>query len=193
MKRQLIFAGLAAIVFLLLAYISVTVAAPNNAPLLQAGEMEPNNEFDEANGVDVPGYVTGVVSNTDEVDYFVMDAEVGSQYRASLNVLHSTDDISLMMRVYNGDEQFIDSSSSSISWTAYKSSYYVRVEAFLAYTATAQSASYRLDIDRLAETPTPTATPEVPDTPTPTASPTPIPGEDSYEQNDSFDQVYTCR
>jgi len=193
MKRQLIFAGLAAFAFLLLAYISATMAAPQNTPLLQSGETEPNDSFAEADEVDVPGYVTGVVSNTDEVDYFAMDTEIGRQYRANLNVLHSTDDISLLMRVYDGDEESIGSSSSSVSWTAYKSSHYVRIEAVIGTTATVQSASYRLDIDRLAETPTPTATPEVTDTPTPTASPTPSPGEDSYEQNDSFDQVYTMQ
>ena len=174
MRRQLIVAGLAMFAVLLFVFITATLAAPGNIPLLQSPEEEPNDSFDEADlrpKVPVPGYVTGVVSDTDAMDYFKMDTQVGHQYQASLSVLHTTGDLNLMMRLYNGDEGLIGSSSSSISWTAYQASHYIRVEALLATTTTVQTADYPLDIDELAATPTPTDTPVPTDTPGPTNTP----------------------
>lgn len=191
MRRQLIIIGAAtAFAILLLVSVSATVAAPSDAPMLQSAEVEPNDDFDTANPVSIPGYTTGVVSETDRLDYFETNTESGRQYQASLNVLYRTGNLALQICVYKGNGDVVGGcSNSSVSWTAYDESHYARVEALLSTTTTVQYAEYRLDIDRLARTPTPTATPV---TPTPTNTPLgPTPsGGDSYEVNDSFADAY---
>jgi hypothetical protein len=193
MKRQLIVVGLAAFALFVLASLSATVAAPENAPSLQTTETEPdNNDFDGADWISVPGYATGVISETDTLDYFEIDTVSGREYQASFSVLENTGKLNLRMRVYNGDRGLVETSSSSqsyasISWTAYQTLHYVRIEALPAVTTTVQSAQYRLDIDEFA-VPPPTDTPTP--TSTPTRTPTPIPNEDDYEPNDSFSEAH---
>ncbi len=195
MKRQFIVVGLAAFVLLLLTFISATLAAPGNAPLRQSPEQEPNDSFAEADArplVPVPGYVTGVVSETDTMDYFKMNNQNSHQYKVTLNVLGSTGNLQLMMRLYDGSKGLLGSSSSSISWTAYTTTHYVRVEALLASTTTVQSAQYRLDIDELAETPTPTPSSTPTASPTPTSTPPPsVTENDKYENN--YDQAHAYK
>ena len=189
MKRQLIAVGLAAFALLLFASISATVAAPRNIPLLQAGETEPNNNFEEADAVGVPGYVTGNAWNSiTDTDYFVMDTTVGREYQASLTI-DSPQGLNLRMVLYDGVQRYVktspsSSSNTSVSWTAYEDSHYIRVEAVTVSTTTLQTADYRLDVDEFAAPPEPT------DTPTPTNTPSPDPW-DEYEPNDSFDETYT--
>ncbi len=202
MRRQLIIvAGLAAFAILLLASISATLAAPNPVPLLQSGETEPNDDYDTADPVPVPGYVTGMVTDSDTLDYFVVDTDLVQQYRTTLNILNKTGGLNLKVTLYDGSRGFVDEDDSidggspSIQWTAYESTHYIVIEALRTITTTAQTAEYRLNINRIAETPTPTNTPIPTDTPTPTNTPiptdTPIPSSaDSYEDNNSFDQAY---
>jgi len=189
MKRQLVVVGLAVFALLLLAFISATLAAPGNVPLRQLPEQEPNDSFADADArplVPVPGYVTGVVSETDTMDYFKMNTESGHQYQATLNILGSTGNLKLMMRLYDGNQGLLGSDSSEISWTAYTTTHYVRIEALLASTTTVQSAQYRLDIDELAATPTPTASPAPTSTP-----PLSVTEKDKYEDNNDKDHAYT--
>lgn len=210
MRRQLIVMGLAVFAFLLFALISAAVAAPERFPSLQTPETEPNNELDYANSMgEVPGSVTGVVSNTNNVsltpdvnDCFVMSTTAGSRYQANLSILQNPLGLSVRIRLYDGSQNLIETSSSSsssasLSWTAYNNSHYIRVEALSVSTTTVVIATYQLDIDELAETPTPTnsstptVTPTPTDTPTPTPSPTLSPEDDDYEQNDDFNGAYT--
>ena len=207
MKRQFILIGLVAFAFLLLASISATLAAPGDKPLLQgSSETEPNNDFGTANTITVPGYATGSVSNTNNIsltpdtqDYYVMSNENGRQYQASLTVLQNPGDLTMRIRLYDGSRNLIETSSSSssdvsISWTAYTITHYVRVEALAVTTDTVLVATYQLDIDELAMTPTPTDTP-IP-TDTPVATPTSVSAGDNYENHDGFtdnnskDQAY---
>lgn len=162
------------------------------APLPQTAETEPNNDFDTADPFPVPGYATGQLTTgsptPDTMDYFSITTQVGSQYEASLTALSNPTGLLLRFRVYNSNRELLktsssSASSSSVSWTAYSTGHYIRVEA-LATTTTLQIASYRLDVDMIAPTPTP------PPTNTPTNTPTPETGEDDYEQNDDFNTAY---
>jgi hypothetical protein len=182
MKRQLIAVGLAVFALLVFAFITATLAAPGNVPSLQtAEESEPNDDFGSADPVDVPGYITGVVSNTDTLDYFRMDSQVDRMYQASFTVLENVGGVQLSMRIYDENQSLVKTSSSSlssarVSWTSYAASHYVRIEALLPNTTTQRTASYRLDMDEFAATPTPTNTP--------------IPGEDEYEPNNDRGSAY---
>ncbi|MCJ7738404.1 MAG: hypothetical protein MUQ10_14015, partial [Anaerolineae bacterium] len=179
MKRHLILVGVASFALLAFALLTAALASPERAFLLQAGETEPNNDFGSANSVPVPGAVTGVVSNTnyaapglDTQDYFRMETIAGRQYRATLSVLQNPGSMSIRIRLYNGDQTLVETSSSSpseasVTWTAYQDAHYVRVEALLVTTSTVLVANYQLDVDELASTPTPTNTP--------------LPGADDYE------------
>jgi len=163
-------------------FITATVAAPGNTPLLQMGETEPNDSFEEADVLAVPGYVIGAVSNapvTETIDYFVMNTTIGREYQASLTV-DSPQDLELRMVLYDGDRGYLQVSSSSsisarLSWSSDNDSHYIRVEAVTVSTSTVKTADYRLDIDLLAETPTPTYTP--------------VPSIGETEPNDSFDEA----
>ncbi len=183
MRRQLIAVGLAAFALLMFAFITATLAAPGNTPLLQVGETEPNDSFEEADSLAIPGYVIGVVSNTpvtETIDYFVMNTTIGREYQASLTV-DSPQDLKLRMVLYDGDRGYLQTSSSSstgasMSWSSDKDSHYIRVEAVTVSTSTVKSADYRLDIDLIAVTSTPTNTP--------------LPGEDDYEPNNDQGSAY---
>lgn len=192
-KRMLVLVGLGV---LLLVSISATMAAPLNAPFLQSTtETEPNNTFDEADLIFAPGYVVGEVSQDPDrpldevidVDFFVMDTIVGRQYQASLTI-NSPQDLRVRMVLYDGDRGYMKSSSSSatntsMSWTSNKASHYIKVEP-VPVTSTLQTASYRLDVDLVAETPTAT------DTATPTKTPVSASDADEYEPNNSLEEAY---
>lgn len=189
MRYHMVIAGLMAAAILLFVSISAVLARPGNAPWLQStSESEPNNGFDEADQVAIPGYITGAAKNTpitETLDYFVMDTEGGRKYQASLTI-ESPDGLHLRMSLWNGDRQWMETSSSSststeVSWTAATDSHYIRVEAVTVSTTTVKTANYRLDVFERAE---PT------DTPTPTSTPRPDPW-DEYEPNDGFNEART--
>jgi len=183
MRQHLVLIGVVSFALLLFALMGAALASHDPALLLQDAETEPNNDFSNADDVTSPGFVTGVLSNTnqtgivpDTLDYFQTNTIAGRQYRASLSVLQNPGGMSLLLRLYDGDRYLIDHSVSSpsnasITWTAYQDSHYVLVEALQVQTDTVLLANYRLDIDELASTPTPTSTP--------------LPGADDYEPNDS--------
>ena len=176
MKRQVIAIGLAALGLVLLAFIVATMAAPDEPPT----ETEPNNDFTQANPMGLS--IAGVLSNSqsfkpglDTVDFFTRTTTIGERYQANLTVLQNSGSMLLRMQLYNAEQDLIATSLSSASaaaldWTASASLHYVRVEALSVYTQTTVVANYRLDVNKLATTPTPTNTPE--------------PGEDAYEPND---------
>jgi len=182
MKRQLIVLGLAVFALLMFSFITATMAAPTGLSQLQGiEESEPNNDFDQADQIAIPGYVTGVLSNTDTLDYFRMNTTIEREYQASLTVTYNEGDLRLIMRLYDGGQNLVkvsssSSSSASMSWTAYQDSHYVRVQSLPVTTDTTQIAFYQLDIDEFAATPTPTNTP--------------LPGEDDYEPNNSRTSAY---
>jgi len=185
MKRQLIVVVLVTFALLLLAFLSATLAAPGNSPSLQTAETEPNDDFASADLVPVPGYATGGVSETDTVDYFRLTTVIGSNYQASLSTLNVTGGMSVRMRLYDGAQYLAGGPASTISWSAYTTTYYIRVDANLIVTTTTQSAQYRLDIDAIA--PTPTSLPS--STPTNTPPPSVTEG-DNYEPNNTFEGAY---
>lgn len=186
MKRQSVVAALAIGAFLLFAFITAALAAPASIPLLQAGETEPNNDYDSADSMTVGSYVTGEINPSTDLDYFVANTQAGREYQASLTIWDN-DDLKLRMILYNGSrdrvkESSASSSSTDITWMADHTSYYIRVEAATVSTVTAK---YRLDINQVAATATPTKTP------TPTATPVSEAEQDGYEPNNSFTEAYT--
>jgi hypothetical protein len=182
MKRQLITVGLAASAILAFASISATLAAPGSAPLAQAAESEPNDTFDDADTVPVPGYVTGVITRSvsaADTDLFVINTQIGREYRARLSIWTARP-LKLQMNLYNGDREYLETSPSSssyasITWTAYQDTHYIQIEALDPNTTTLQTAHYQLNIDQLAATPTYTP------------PPAPPPGES--EPNNTFDDA----
>ena len=183
MKRQLIAVGLAASAILVVASISATLAAPESAPLSPPVEAEPNDTFDDANPVPLSGYATGVITHgvsAADTDYFVISTQIGREYRARL-CIRTTGPLKLQMILYNGDREYLDTSSSSsiyatMSWTAYQDSHYVRIEALNPNTTTLQTANYQLNLDKVAATPT--------------ATNTPMPGKDDYEDNNDMSSAF---
>ena len=189
MRRQLVVVGLAVAVLLLFAFISATVAAPRKAQLFPTTEQEPNNDYYTANPVNVPGYVIGSITNmsVEETDFFTVTVEVGRPYQASLTI-NSLQGLQLRLNLYDGNRNRVGNPSSasssytSLSWTGSTLLHYIRVEAVTVSTSTLQTADYRLDMDEIAQTPTPTNTP--------------LPGADAYEynqaneRNNSRDKAY---
>jgi hypothetical protein len=184
MKKQLIALGVGFFLLIYLTSLSSSLAAPEMNILLQGtSESEPNNDFDEADTVAAPGYVIGDVTNTpvtETIDYFVMDTLVGREYQASLTI-DSPDNLKVRMVLYNGGRGYLKTSSSSatgsnMTWTSNDGSHYIRVEAVTVSTSTVKIANYRLDIDLIATTPTPTNTP--------------MPGADDYEPNNTRETAY---
>jgi len=183
MRRQLIAVGLAVATLLLFALITATLAAPDAIWLLQVGENEPNNSFDEAATVPVPGYVTGEVTRSlayADSDYFLINTEIGREYRIRLNIW-TTGTLKLQASTFNSSREYIDTSSSSssytsLSWTANYTSHYILLESLDPNTTTFQIANYQMNIDEFAATPTPTNTP--------------MPGYDDYEPNNDKDHAY---
>jgi hypothetical protein len=178
MKRTLILTGSAAFVLMLLTLISAAVAAPEDTPLLQSPETEPNGTFDDANPVSVPLSVSGIITPSDDLDFFVLSTDFQREYEASLTIWDN-DDLRLRMVLYNANREYVKTSASSASstsmaWTANQTSHYIRIEA--ASVSITRTARYRLDVSRVAVTPTSTDTPE--------------PGSDPYEPNDSKSDAY---
>jgi hypothetical protein len=128
---------------------------------------------------------------------------VGAKYEARLTINSSDKDMQAELYLYDGTREYLDSdgpssSSASLSWTAYTSNHYIQV-APVVFTNTAQSASYRLQVLKLAATPTPTPSNTPTNTPNPsnTPFPTSISTADPYEtyygttNNDAFTRAYT--
>jgi hypothetical protein len=178
MKRTLILTGSAAFVLMLLTLISAAVAAPESIPLIQSLETEPNGTFDDANPVSVPVSVSGIITPSDDLDFFVLSTDFQREYEASLTIWDN-DDLRLRMVLYNANREYVKTSASSASstsmaWTANQTSHYIRIEAVS--VSITRTARYRLDVSRVAVTPTSTDTPE--------------PGSDPYEPNDSKSEAY---
>jgi hypothetical protein len=197
MKRQFIAAGVGACALVLFALISAALATPVSIPAL---DTEPDNDdFGGADVIVVPGYATGVVSETDLLDHYVMTTEIGHQYEATLSILYSTGGMNMLMNLYNASQDSLGTDEDTLEWTAYTTTHYIRIDALLATTTTIQTGYYRLDVARLAPTPTPTRTPFPTATPTPTPTPTPIPfptatptpihRREEDEPNDELDQA----
>jgi hypothetical protein len=178
-KRQLLLAGLLVLIVVLFVFVSVTIATSRNTSPSQY-ETEPNDDFDDASIVYVPGHIMGSAWNSfTDTDYFVMEATIGEQYQAE-TIIGSPDDLPLEMRLYDGALNFVTATSFStssieFSWTAYTTIYYIRIAAPV-LTQTLQTAVYLLSIDLVSQpTPPPTFTPSP--TPPPTATPSPSPLE----------------
>jgi hypothetical protein len=176
MRRQLIVLGLATFALLVFAFISATMAAPGNVPLLQIPkESEPNDDFDRANGIDIPGSIAGQAWNSiTDTDYFEMNTDAGREYEARLTI-DSPEGLKLQMILYGPNQDKVKTSSSSssfvsMSWAAYATTHYIRVAAVV-FTETLQIADYRLEVDRIAAT----------------LTPTPQDKWDAYEPNNSLD------
>jgi hypothetical protein len=195
MNRQLIIAGLVAFGLMLFVFIFITTAAPS----LQTADSEPNNTFDDANPMSLSGgsasatgeleYQTPGDVYTDVIDYYVaMPAELGRQYRASLNPYGSVGGLTLKINLYDASRDFLDDDNDVIQWTAYTTTYYVSVQALVATTTTLQSSEYILNINRLGTTPTPTPSNTPTNTPVPTDTPYPtsVSTADQYEEHGSF-------
>ncbi|HEY71809.1 MAG: hypothetical protein B6I35_01825 [Anaerolineaceae bacterium 4572_32.2] len=194
MKRQLIVVGVAAFALLLLAFISATLAgpgiAPGNAPLVATEDPnDDNDDWNTADPVPVPGYITGELTQTgsigDSQDYFILTTTIGSNYEAVLSIQYSQNDMSAEMTLYRGDQLKVSGPETTISWSAITTTYYIRVDSVPAMTTTAQVVGYRLNIDEIA--PSSTSPPSA----TPTNTPPPsITEGDNYETNDSFGAAY---
>jgi hypothetical protein len=166
-KRQLLLVGLIVLIVVLVAFVSVTVATSRNVSPTQIAETEPNNDFDDANEMYVPGVVMGSAWNSfTDTDYFVIEVVIGEQYQTSLIILYS-DGLALRTILYDGGRNFVTGSlfspgGTELSWTAITNTYYIQV-AGAVLTETIQTTNYRLYIDWIAPTPTMTPSP----TPTP--------------------------
>ncbi len=192
MRRQFIAIGLAICALALLAFMSAVLAAPGNAPLLQANETEPNNTFDQAKPINMPGTIFGMAANQPltDTDFFTVPTVNGLSYRATLNI-GGTGSLLLKLVIYDRNKAYLTSSSSSnssteVSWTAYTDRYYIEVQPSGPATTTLLSASYVLDVFQIAATPTPT--PQPTNTPIPTTA-TPVSGLDPCEPNFDFDRA----
>lgn len=198
MKRQFVAIGLVVFALLLFALISATLAAPGNAPLLQT-ETEDNDTWDKADLITTT--ITGVVSDTDQTDWFKLTTNIGTSYQATVQITDSGGKTNVAMRLYRegspnpglvsgpvytnvggGD------TDASLSWSSIAITYYVRIDASLIITGVQRYAQYTLNIDELAPTPIPTSTPIPSQTPIPTSTP---PNYDNYWPNNTRAQAYT--
>lgn len=166
------------------------------APLAQATEVEPNNDFDNATGLSMPGTVYGEAVNQPitDTDFFSAPTTSGLRYRATLNI-GGAGDLCLKLVVWDHTKHYLTSSGSSatsaeVNWTAYAPFYYIEVQPVGPVTTTFLTAEYVLDVFQIAATPTPTPQPTSGPTATPTPyPPTPIPGADRFEPNYDFDHA----
>jgi len=207
MKRSLLMLGLVALVgagllIVLSALLSARPTPSLAAPMLQSTtEAEPNNDFDHANDLTMPGTVYGEARNQPitDTDFFSVPTTAGLSYKATLNI-GGAGDLLLKILVYDFNEAYLTSSSSTassaeVTWTAYGPFFYIEVQPTGPTTSTLFTATYVLDAFQIAATPTPTPQPTATSpgpTPTPTpAPPTPIPGADRFEPNYDFDHAAT--
>lgn len=168
------------------------------APRAQGGETEPNNDFDHANGLSMPGTVFGEARNQPitDTDFFSVPTSGGLNYRATLNI-GGSGTLLLKILVYDHMRSYLTSSSSSstsaeVTWSAYGPRYYIEIQPAGPTTITLLTANYVLDVLQIAATPT--STPQPTSTPTPTPQPpgpTAIPGADRFEPNYDFDHAAT--
>jgi hypothetical protein len=151
-------------------------------PMLQGSESEPNDDISQANPIDIPGTVRGVITPTSDVDWFRLDLltiDVGREFEATLEELIQNADYRLELRLYSSDGTRLvsedGSTSSTISWTATETTYYLRASAIEMPAENPPGQEYRLTLDWLPPPPTDTPTAA----PTATAEPW-----DDYEIND---------
>jgi len=130
--------------------------------------------------VPFPGYATGVVTRSvsaADTDYFVVNTQVGREYRARLSIW-TAGPLKLQIYLYNGSRGLLDTSSSSssyatLTWMADQATHYIQIEALNPNTTTLQTANYQLNIDEFAVTSTPTEQ-----------------GADEYEPNNNRESAY---
>ncbi|MBN2391100.1 MAG: hypothetical protein JXR84_10260 [Anaerolineae bacterium] len=162
---------------------STSYTAPITINLPQApaaAEVEPNDEFTDANTFVIPGFMTGAISPFGDEDYFRIATTSAQVYTISLT---RTDIQERRIDVYTNAYIWVTSAETnpadptvSLSFLAQTTLYYIRVSA--PYNdSTAGPTDYRIDIGPPTapptNTPTPTSTPT--STPTPTATPWPTP------------------
>lgn len=160
------------------------------APLAQGPtETEPNDTPATANPIEVNVTMVGTIptAQTGDIDWFrltLSDADLGRDFRATLEEMLPDADYRLELNLYDSEGSLIDSQSSGsstvIDWTASGTGiiYYLRVRAVEFDVAGAPGdLDYELTILRFAAVPTPTATA------------TPVPW-DSCEINDSIDGAW---
>lgn len=195
MRHQFIVIGLTVLALALFVAISAVLAAPESAPSLQTNEVEPNDTFDQANPITMPGTIFGTAANQPitDTDYFTVPTVSGLSYRATLKI-GGPGSLWLKLVIYNQNKAYLTNSSSSnssteVSWTAYGGRHYIEVQPSGPVTTTVLSASYVLDVFQIAAIPTPT--PQPTNTPVPTSPPTvtPVAGLDSCEDNFDFDHA----
>ena len=141
---------------------------PPNVPV----EVEPNDDFDTANALDVPGRIVGAVTSIFDVDCFRIETILGLQYRIILTDYGLT----RWLKVYDHNGYYImgntTSSNHQLEMTLQANSpapYYLCVSAVSAASAPDTVVDYLLEVSILQPTPTPTNTL----TPTPTNTPIP--------------------
>jgi len=201
-SRLILWLSTAAVLGLLLVLAAIC-ALPSSpsiaAPMIQTTtETEPNNDFDHANDISMPGTIHGNAYNQPitDTDFFSVPTTAGLQYRATLSI-GGAGDLLLKLVVYDHTEAYLTSSNSSatsaeVSWTAYGPHFYIEVQPAGPTTSTLLSAEYVLDVFQIAATPTSTPQPTAGPTATPTpVPPTPIPGADRFEPNYDFDHAAT--
>lgn len=171
------------------------------APHTQISEAEPNDTFDQANSLPMPGTAYGLARNQPitDTDFYSVTVTPGLSYRATLHI-GGTGALLLKIVIYDHNRAYLTNSSSSstyaeVTWSAYSSQYYVEVQPSGPATTTLLTAEYVLDVFQIAATPTPTPGPTSTPTPTPTPSPvpspTPLAGVDRFEPNYDFDHATT--
>jgi hypothetical protein len=153
------------------------------APLLQGAlESEPNDTLETADPLEVNLTIRGAITvgNKSDLDWYRLTlpaADVGRDYRASLEELDPDPDYKLELNLYDAEGDLIDSqsagSTTALDWTSSVITYYLRVRAS-DYSEAVKDADYHLTVVRF-------------DEPTPTATTVPW---DQCEPNDSFDE--TC-
>ncbi|HIE38812.1 MAG TPA: hypothetical protein EYP77_07065, partial [Anaerolineae bacterium] len=121
MRRSRMMLWLAVVVGLglLLVSLSLLIGRPvllGAAPLAQASEVEPNNYFDQANSLGMPGTVSGQAQNQPitDTDFFSAPTTAGLNYRATLSI-GGAGDLLLKIVVYDHTWSYLTSSSSSNS------------------------------------------------------------------------------
>ncbi len=198
MQRQFWLAGLGGLVLLgLMGAGALMFPAHEGAarPLQEVvNEVEPNDSWELANPLPVPGIVEGELASLGDTDFFTITVQPGEELSAVLTDYSA----SVWLTLYDAQARYVTAQSSStnhraeIRWTALDARYYLRVTRMVTLTG------YLLEVVQIAPTPsptptrTPTATPTPsPETPTPPVTPTPAWAKayDAYEPNNNFDQA----
>lgn len=162
-------------------------AVPEALLLQGASEVEPNDTITTANAIDVNLTMGGAipVAQPSDIDWYrliLSSADLGREFRASVEEDVPDADYKLELNLYNAEGSLVTSASSgsftSLNWTASVTTYYLRVRAVEFDTVNAPGdANYDLDVIRLAADATPTYTA------------TPVPW-DACEINDTIDGAW---